>query len=193
VLPLLQESPAHLVLLISDLAAVLASPVSLFQDLSAAVSQQEQQQGAASTSGTQPSTGAAGEHTAGELSALQAAMQQASKNLQSIQQDQLLAGELSAVGGYWLLRRFLPALHGQPELVLQGLAALPGLGYRVSFQLWIPAGPGMLALCMRPCPCRAYVHPLLPWLCVSFCMPSAVLGCCDLRRTLPCCCAVLGA
>lgn len=58
----------------------------------------------------------------------------------SIQQDPLLAGELSAVGGYWLLRRFLPAVVDQPELVLQGLCALPGLGYKVSIRAWGSVG-----------------------------------------------------
>lgn len=66
-----------------------------------------------------------------QAAALQDAMQHASTNLAAIEQDPLLAGELSAVGGFWLLRRFLPAVQAQPDMVLQGLGALPGLGYKV--------------------------------------------------------------
>jgi hypothetical protein len=67
-----------------------------------------------------------------ELHAVETALAAAIENLTAIYQDTLLAGELSAVGGYWLLRRFLPALQQQPPLVLTGLCALPGLRYKVS-------------------------------------------------------------
>lgn len=124
---------------------MLASPSALFQDLSAALSQQKQQQQQQGTPDTpQPSVtppaglGGSDIITAAEVSALQAAMQQASTNLAAIQQDPLLAGELSAVGGYWLLRRFMPALQDQPELILKSLGALPGLGYKVGSTHGLP-------------------------------------------------------
>jgi hypothetical protein len=123
----LQEPPESLVLLLADLAAMLGSPASLLQDLAAASAQSQQQQPS-----EQPPPADAQQSS----EAVMAAMQQASTNLQAIQQDPLLAGELSAVGGYWLLRRFLPTLHEQPGVVLTGLTALPGLGYRVSCQAW---------------------------------------------------------
>lgn len=123
----LQEPPESLVLLLADLAAMLGSPASLLQDLAATSAQSQQQQPSA-----QPPPADAQQSS----EAVMAALQQASKNLQAIQQDPLLAGELSAVGGYWLLRRFLPTLHKQPDMVLHGLSALPGLGYRVSCRAW---------------------------------------------------------
>jgi hypothetical protein len=131
-----------LVLLLSDLSAMLGSISALVQDMqhSTALLQQNQQQQ------QQPNQDAA--NTKGleaEVSALQAALQQSSTNLLAIQQDPLLAGELSAVAGYWLLRRFMPEVQQQqqPELVLQGLGTLPGLGYRVSVSagLLVPCCP----------------------------------------------------
>jgi len=140
------------VLLLCDLSAALGSIQLLLEDTRQATAllqqqqqqqqqPQQQQQGLASSpnessgSSKSPPDSAGGQDTlAAEVSALQAAMQQSSTNLMSIQQDPLLAGELSAIGGYWLLRRFLPAVGDQPELVLQGLCALPGLGYKVSIK-----------------------------------------------------------
>jgi hypothetical protein len=85
-----------------------------------------------------------------ELAALDAALDSAQANLEAVQADTLLAGELSALGGFWLLRRLLPALAEQrggavvaaadadeaaaadaDEAALAGLLALPGLGYQV--------------------------------------------------------------
>lgn len=115
-------------LLLADLAAMLGSPASLLQDLAATSAQSQQQQQQSSVLRHPPADAQQSSE------AVMAALQQASTNLQAIQQDPLLAGELSAVGGYWLLRRFLPTLHKQPDVVLHGLSALPGLGYRVSCQ-----------------------------------------------------------
>lgn len=155
-----QEPPESLVLLLADLAAMLGSPASLLQDLAAASAQSQQQQEQQSSAPSPPAD-AQQSHEA-----VMAAMQQASTNLQAIQQDPLLAGELSAVAGYWLLRRFLPTLREQPGLVLTGLKALPGLGYRVldaedgdvllgqltpQLQSWTPAQIAAAVTASLPC------------------------------------------
>lgn len=143
----LQEPPESLVMLLADLAAMLGSPASLLQDLAATSAQSQQQQSSA-----QPPAADAQQSS----EAVMAALQQASTNLQAIQQDPLLAGELSAVGGYWLLRRFLPTLHKQPDMVLHGLSALQGLGYRVSCRAWRRCI--MLAVCTVCMPHHRHPH-----------------------------------
>jgi hypothetical protein len=101
---------------------MLASHKPLYFDWQLAQQQQQQQQ-ASQTSDSDTA----------KLAALQAALMATGSNLMAIQQDNLLAGELSAVGGYWLLRRLLPQLQadGNAAAVLQGVMALPGLGYKV--------------------------------------------------------------
>jgi hypothetical protein len=116
----LQAAVHNIVALFSDLSAMLSSHQPLYLDWQIAKQQQQQLQ----TSGSD---------LAAELAALQAALMVSSPNLLGIQQDSLLAGELSAVGGYWLLRRLLPQLQaaGNAAAVLQGVMALPGLSYQV--------------------------------------------------------------
>jgi hypothetical protein len=111
-----------LVALFSDLSAMLASHKPLYFDWQVAKQQQQQQQGSQTS-----------DNGSSDLDALQAAMMVTGPNLMGIQQDSLLAGELSAVGGYWLLRRLLPQLQadGDAAAVLQGVLALPGLNYQV--------------------------------------------------------------
>ncbi|WIA22814.1 hypothetical protein OEZ86_009765 [Tetradesmus obliquus] len=114
-----KEAPPHsVVALFSDLSAMLSSHKPLYLDWQIAKQQQQQ------TSDSD---------LAAEIEALQAALMVASPNLMGIQQDRLLAGELSAVGGYWLLRRLLLQLAaaGDAAAVLQGVLALPGLNYQV--------------------------------------------------------------
>jgi hypothetical protein len=112
------------VALFADLSAMLASHKPLYFDWQIAKHQQQQQQ----QQGSQTS-----DNGSIELDALQAAVMVTGPNLMGIQQDRLLAGELSAVGGYWLLRRLLPQLQadGNAAAVLQGILALPGLNYQV--------------------------------------------------------------
>jgi hypothetical protein len=100
---------------------MLSSHKPLYFDWQLAKQQQQQQ-------GSQTS-----DSDSSDLDALQAAMMVTGANLMGIQQDNLLAGELSAVGGYWLLRRLLPQLQadGNAAAVLQGVMALPGLSYQV--------------------------------------------------------------
>lgn len=124
-------------LLLSDLSAMLGSIQGLVQDMQHSTALLKQQQTQHKRDATNPQALEA------EVEALQAAVQQSNTNLLAIQQDPLLAGELSAVAGYWLLRRFLPEVQQQPELVLQGLCALPGLGYRVSVLQGLGALPGL--------------------------------------------------
>lgn len=143
----LQEPPESLVQLLSDLAAMLGSMQALLQQIRqhTALLQQLQQHSdssapaSSSASSEQLATGVVEatancqhvDDVAAELSALQAALQQGSAHLVAIQKDALLAGELSAVGGYWLLRRLLPAVQDKPVLSLQGVCALRDLGYQV--------------------------------------------------------------
>jgi hypothetical protein len=117
-----QESPAALVLLLADLAAMLGSLGALVEAVQQQHQQQQQQQ-------QDSDDGSA----AAEAAAVQAALQLSSSNLLAIQADPLLAGELNAVGGYWLLRRLLPAVPEpeQPAALLTGLCALPCLGFKV--------------------------------------------------------------
>uniref|UniRef100_A0A383VK72 Uncharacterized protein n=1 Tax=Tetradesmus obliquus TaxID=3088 RepID=A0A383VK72_TETOB len=115
-----KEAPPHsVVALFSDLSAMLSSHKPLYLDWQIAKQQQQQ------TSDSD---------LAAEIEALQAALMVASPNLMGIQQDRLLAGELSAVGGYWLLRRLLLQLAaaGDAAAVLQGVLALPGLNYQLA-------------------------------------------------------------
>jgi hypothetical protein len=109
------------VALFSDLSAMLASHQPLILEYQITKQQQQQQIQTSDSDLT------------AELEALQAALTASSPNLLGIQQDSLLAGELSAVAGYWLLRRLLPELQsaGDAAAVLQGVLALPGLQYQV--------------------------------------------------------------
>lgn len=157
---IVQEPPESLVLLLSDLSDTLHSDSALLAQRTALLKHQAAQQQrppqeggtSAGSSGSSEPTAAESRSTTAEatgsssaecvrdsesdglsteLHAVEAALATAVKNLTVIYEDGLLAGELSAVGGYWLLRRFLPALQQQPQLVLRGLCALPGFRYQV--------------------------------------------------------------
>jgi hypothetical protein len=102
----LQTPAAQLVHLFADLAAVFASHKQLLADTQQLLLiQQEQLQSSAAA--------AQDEEEAAEVAALQTALQTSSTHLQDIYQDQLLAGELSAVAGYWLIRKLLPTVAKQ--------------------------------------------------------------------------------
>lgn len=122
-----QLPPHDVVALFSDLSAMLGSHRQLFLDTQQHVLKQQQ---AVQEFETLPDSTTVAD-LAAEVEALQAALQRSTANLMEIQQDSLLAGELSAVGGYWLLRRLLPQLQGNIEATLLGLTALPGLNYQV--------------------------------------------------------------
>ncbi|KAF8066322.1 hypothetical protein HT031_002645 [Scenedesmus sp. PABB004] len=121
-----EAAPREAAHLLADLGAVLASPTALALEAQRqlALLQLQQQQ--------LPGSGAAA-----ELAALQAALETATHHVAAIRQHRLLAGELSAMGGYWLLRRLLPRLAGggpaQRGAAARGFGALAAdrLGYRV--------------------------------------------------------------
>eukprot|EP00775_Hariotina_reticulata_P011598 gene11598-11742_t len=131
-----ETQAARLVHLFADLAAVFASHSQLLADTQRKLLLRQQQQ-------LQATAPVLHGKEAAEVAALQAALQTSSTNLKDIYQDQLLAGELSAVAGYWLIRKLLPAVAQQQSsaepdgrgdaaaVVLSGLLALPGLRYQV--------------------------------------------------------------
>lgn len=85
-----------------------------------------------------------------EAEALQAAFETSTANLMAIQEDQLLAGELSALCGYWLVRHLLPQLAtgDHTGVAVRGFRVLQELRYQVGVRC---VSAAMQHMCTQHC------------------------------------------
>lgn len=136
-----------MVLLFSALAAAMDSHQQLRQQTALALQHQQAQQALQQQQAQQAqevlhgayaevvalaaaeAAGEAAARAATQAASLQAALEVSLAHLKQVCEDKLLAGELHAVSGFWLLRRLLPRVDGAH--VLLGLRAMRRLGYQV--------------------------------------------------------------